>query len=77
MKKNIGCPICRKTMLDSASLKMYNELMDALVCEIDTDGDVVEEINIKCNDCGKLNEMRYHPVAIKCPDCGSYNTYLG
>jgi RING finger/CHY zinc finger protein 1 len=77
MKKNIGCPICRKTMLDAASLKMYNECMDALVCENETEEDMATLINIKCNDCGKSNELRYHPLAIKCTDCGSYNTYLG
>lgn len=74
MKKNIGCPICRKTMLCDESLKMYNECMDALVREIDTGEAMTTLINVKCNDCGKSNKLRYHPLAIKCVDCGSYNT---
>ena len=74
-------------MLDDASLKMYNECMDALMREIagadaDADADtqgvdpvpIVDLIVIKCNDCGGSNRARNHPLAIKCPDCGSYNT---
>ena len=80
MKKNIGCPICRKTMLYDESLKMYNECMDTLVREIaavESGADEEEEVlvAIKCNDCGVSNErLPYHPFAIKCPECGSYNT---
>ena len=71
LKKNIGCPICRKTMLNKASLKIYNEFMDALLQEAILENQSL--VNITCNDCGKMNESHYHPLGIKCPICGSYN----
>jgi RING finger/CHY zinc finger protein 1 len=72
LKKNIGCPICRKTMLDELSLSKYTEFMDNLIENYKIDNPSL--IKMKCNDCGESNEIEFHPIGRKCPKCRSYNT---
>jgi len=72
MKKNITCPICRKTMLDNDIKKKYIEHIDKLIQDNPIENEL--KINIHCNDCSKENEINFHPYGQKCSDCGSYNT---
>ena len=74
IKNKIGCPICRKTMLDGKSLDLYNELLDKLVDE--HPNIEIDLIDIKCNDCGKTSNIKYNSYGRKCANCGSYNTII-
>jgi RING finger/CHY zinc finger protein 1 len=70
--KNIGCPLCRKTMLDKEMAAKYTNYMDELIRNNPFQS--ASKIPISCNDCGKMNEVDFHPIGRKCVDCGSYNT---
>jgi Zn finger protein HypA/HybF involved in hydrogenase expression len=72
LKKNVGCPLCRKTMLDETSKAMYQDFMDKLIKNNPFPNQSKQTIH--CNDCGQKNEIDFHPLGRKCPDCGSYNT---
>jgi RING finger/CHY zinc finger protein 1 len=72
LKKNIGCPICRKTMLDEPTLVKYTEFMDNLIENYKIENPLL--VKIRCNDCGEANEIEFHPIGRKCPKCNSYNT---
>lgn len=73
LKKNIGCPLCRKTMLDKESATKYTNFIDDLIKNNPFQS--VSKIMTSCNDCGKMNETDFHPLGRKCLDCGSYNTH--
>ena len=72
LNKNIGCPLCRKTMLDSDTEKKYIEYMDELIKNNPIENSI--KINIRCNDCLDQDEIDFHPIGQKCGNCGSYNT---
>lgn len=39
-----------------------------------TEGCILSQVWILCNDCGKTSEVPFHLVAQKCLNCKSYNT---
>lgn len=67
-----GCPLCRKTMMSSESLKQHNESMDALIRMFPIQETIM--FAIRCNDCDFTGEVQYHPYGMKCGGCGGYNT---
>lgn len=73
VKKNIGCPLCRKTMFDSEWAKKYSDYKDQLKELMPYEG--LHTVKILCNDCNQSNEVSYHPIGNKCPNCNSYNTH--
>jgi len=72
LKKNISCPLCRKSMLDNQSKKKYIEYLDELIKNNPIENSI--KIKILCNDCSSENEIDFHPFGQKCITCGSYNT---
>lgn len=74
IKKSIGCPMCRKTMLDTESYAEYIKMRDNIISNL-----VMEQselVNGYCNDCNKSFETNFHHFGIKCINCGGYNTKL-
>ena len=81
------CPLCRKTILDGESLKIFIRQMDQVIAShpmnsnINTDGGgggggggILTKI--KCNDCNFNDKVSYHPMGLKCGGCGGYNTTM-
>ncbi|GAQ87904.1 RING finger and CHY zinc finger domain-containing protein 1 [Klebsormidium nitens] len=69
-----NCPICSKSLYDMAPVWAQ---LDAEVEATPMPPEYRDKLVwILCNDCGGINEVRFHLVAQKCPviDCGSYNT---
>jgi len=70
----IGCPLCRKTMIEGEELEKYNKFIDNLI-----DDNPINEtslVDILCNDCGAKNKINNNPYGRKCLKCGSYNTII-
>lgn len=72
LKKNIACPICKKSAIDPkhfeghfdvelANSPMPRELRDT-------------KMNIMCNDCLAKTQVPFHILGGKCSVCNSYNT---
>ena len=74
IKNKIGCPLCRKTMINGESLEQYNTFLDKLIS--DNPIDEIYLVDIKCNDCGKTSNINNNPYGRKCTHCGSYNTIM-
>jgi RING finger/CHY zinc finger protein 1 len=72
MKRSIGCPLCRKTIIDGELLLKYIENIDKLISQFSLENQ--EIINAYCNDCNKNFDVNYHPFGLKCSYCSGYNT---
>lgn len=72
LKRSIGCPLCRKTMIEGDLLKNYIDSIDKHISEFPFESD--EIANAYCNDCNKNFEIKYHIFGLKCIYCGGYNT---
>ena len=72
MKQNIGCPLCRKTMISGHILDEYIQTYDKYI--LNNPLPDLELINAYCNDCNKNFQINFHPVGLKCINCGGYNT---
>jgi RING finger/CHY zinc finger protein 1 len=72
---SLKCPLCRKSIITSENLKLYNEALDAEIAAtplpIEISGN---KINITCNDCSSITELYFHPFGLKCLNCNGYNT---
>jgi RING finger/CHY zinc finger protein 1 len=72
MKRSIGCPLCRKTMIDGELLLKHIDNIDKLI--LDFSMETHEIITAYCNDCNQNFDVNYHPFGLKCNNCGGYNT---
>ncbi len=68
------CPLCRKSLYEPNKIESIFDNFSSLIF-------LSEECNnkkqiIKCIDCEKVSNVKYHPIYHKCLDCHSYNTML-
>lgn len=89
IQRSIGCPLCRKTMLEPDALQQYNQFMDNMLHppqQLENNAEESQEepeqevqipsITIYCNDCcNQQDSVMFNVFAYKCPQCNSYNTY--
>lgn len=74
MKRSIGCPLCRKTMMEGETLHKYIEELDNLILNMPVEPE--EIMNAYCNECNLQFDVKFHPFGLKCNKCGGYNTKL-
>ena len=74
MKRSIGCPLCRKTMIDGDTLIKFNQEIDKFISDLQIHTE--ELVNAYCNDCNQHFDVKYHPFGLKCVNCGNYNTKM-
>lgn len=74
LMNKIGCPLCRKTMIDGESLEKYNNFIDKMI--EDNPIDEIYLVDIICNDCGLKSNIKNNPYGRKCIHCNSYNTIM-
>jgi hypothetical protein len=72
-KHSYKCPICMKTVIDMSEQFCK---MDHEIDENPMPKELVEKVDIKCNDCKTTTlGAKFHFVGLKCKKCKSYNTY--
>jgi RING finger/CHY zinc finger protein 1 len=72
---SLKCPLCRKSIITSENLKLYNEALDAEIAATPLPIEITgNKINITCNDCSFISELYFHPFGLKCSNCKGYNT---
>ena len=74
MKRNIGCPLCRKTMITGEILDEYIKNYDNFISNNPLSD--LDLVNAYCNDCNRNFQLNFHPFGLKCINCGGYNTKL-
>ena len=72
LKKNIACPICKKSAIDPKSFEGHfdEELANSPMPRELKD----TKMNIMCNDCLAKSQVPFHILGGKCSICCSYNT---
>eukprot|EP00347_Sterkiella_histriomuscorum_P014153 403361959 len=71
-RKNIACPICRKSMVDPKSFEAQLDLEIANTPMPEEYKNI--DVTISCNDCNTQSQVKFHIVGHKCQQCASYNT---
>jgi RING finger/CHY zinc finger protein 1 len=74
-KRNIACPLCRKSIFDIKFLEAHLDNEIAMTPMPDEYKN--KYVNIMCNDCLKKSMVKFHIVGHKCKYCRSYNTQVG
>lgn len=71
------CPICKKTVVSSASMM---EAWMARARDIELQpmpSDLARIVNIACTDCETKSEnCHWHFLGVQCPNCRSFNTVV-
>ena len=67
------CPLCSKSVCD---LTMYNEMMDRRIEGTVMPEEQDKDVQVLCNECEQMTNLKYHYIGHKCGHCGSYNTKL-
>ncbi|CDW77578.1 UNKNOWN [Stylonychia lemnae] len=72
IRRNIMCPICRKSIIDP---KAFEAQMDMEIASTPMPEEYKDtKIMVQCNDCSAKSEVNFHVLGAKCTQCNSYNT---